>query len=357
VAWGGLWDKVQDVTLSDLTQLCRNHGSLGRAEAAAAMEGLLEPEEDEAAKLDFLRALTDKGERAGELAALVEAILPRAVDPGFHGHWGGQRILDCCGTGGGGFNLFNVSTGIMFILAACGVPVAKHGNRGITKKSGSADVLAALGLPIAATPAQLRRQMEANGVTFIAAPQFHPAFRALAPLRQKLAAEGRRTVFNLLGPLLNPCRPAAQLIGVFQPQHVTLFSDALEALGRERHAVVYGEAPDGRAIGEAGIFRRNRVRWRKDGPPEDYEETFRGAVPDLEGLMVDGPAVSAEILERLLRGEEVGCGQALLIHNAALALHIYGRSDFQAAEREAEEALASGRAYAKLQAWRALPLE
>jgi anthranilate phosphoribosyltransferase len=318
------------------------------------MEGLLDPSGNEDQKLEFLRALTDKGESAGELAAFVEAVLPRAVDPGFHGQWGGQRILDCCGTGGGGFNLFNVSTGIMFILAACGVPVAKHGNRGITKKSGSADVLAALGLPIAATPAQLRRQMEANGLAFIAAPQFHPAFRALAPLRQKLAAEGRRTVFNLLGPLLNPCRPASQLIGVFQPGHVALFSDALEALGRERHGVVYGEAPDGRAIGEAGIFRRNQLRWRLDGPPADYEETFRGAVPDLDGLMVDSPVASAELLERLLRGDEVGCGQALLIHNAALALHIHSRPDFRAAEREAEEALVSGRAHAKLQAWRAL---
>lgn len=316
------------------------------------MEGLLDAGVSEEAKLDFLRALTDKGETALELAAFVQALLPRAVDPGFHGHWNGVRLFDCCGTGGGGFNLFNVSTGIMFILAACGVPVAKHGNRGVTKASGSADVLAALGVPIATSPEGLRRQMEVNGLAFIAAPHFHPVFKHLAPLRQKLAGEGRRTVFNLLGPLLNPCRPASQMIGVFCVEHLGLFSEALESLGRERYGVVYGESPEGRAIGEAGIFKLNRMRWRLAAAPEDFEETFRGAVPGLDGLMVDSPAASADILERLLKGEEIGCGQALLVHNAALALHIHSRPDFRAAEQEAQEALVSGRAYAKLKACR-----
>lgn len=344
-------------SLAELTQMCREGGVMGSAEAEAALRGLLDEGETAAGKLDFLRALTEKGETAGELAAWVRAILPRAEDPGLAGHWKGERLLDCCGTGGGGLNLFNVSTGMMFVVAACGVPVVKHGNRGITKKSGSADVLAALGLPIATEPDQLRRQLEVNGLTFVAAPHFHPVFKRLAPLRQQLAAEGRRTVFNLLGPLLNPCRPAAQMIGVFQPGHVGLFSDALEALGRERHGVVYGEGPDGRAIGEAGIFRRNQVRWRLEGPPRDYEETFRGAVPGLDGLMVESAAESADVLERLLGGEEIGCGQGLLIHNAALALRIHGRGDFREAEQEAEEALISGRAYAKLKAWRALGQE
>jgi len=341
-----------NAALPELTHHCRQGGTLGPPEAAAALEALLEPDGPEDAKLDFLRALTEKGETASELAAFVQALLPRSVDPGLQGSWNGVRLFDCCGTGGGGFNLFNVSTGIMFILAACGVPVAKHGNRGVTKASGSADVLGALGLPIASGPDELRRQLEANGLAFIAAPHFHPVFKHLAPLRQKLAGEGRRTVFNLLGPLLNPCRPAAQMIGVFRTEHLGLFSEALESLGRERHGVVYGESPEGRAIGEAGIFKLNRMRWRLNGPPEDFEETFRGAVPGLEGLMVDSPAASADILERLLQGEEIGCGQALLVHNAALALHIHSRPDFRAAEQEAQEALASGRAYAKLKAWR-----
>lgn len=327
---------------------------MGAEAAEAAIKDLLDSGVREEDKLDFLRALTDKGETAEDLAAFVQALLPRAVDPGLAGHWQGARLFDCCGTGGGGFNLFNVSTGMMFILAACGVPVVKHGNRGVTKKSGSADVLAALGVPIASAPEELRQQLEVNGLAFVAAPHFHPIFKVLAPLRQKLAAEGRRTIFNLLGPLLNPCRPAAQMIGVFQLAHLTLFADALRVLGRERFGVVYGEATDGRAIGEAGVFRVNRVRWRLEQEVEDFEETFRGAVPDLGELMVDSAQASADILERLLQGEEVGCGHALLIHNAALALRIYGRSDLRAAEQEAEEALASGRAYARLQAWRAL---
>jgi anthranilate phosphoribosyltransferase len=341
------------MTLQDITVSCREGIPLGKEQIDGSVAALLDAGVEAGDKLEFLRALTDKGETPDELAWFVGALLPHAVDPGFYGHWEGRRLFDCCGTGGGGFNLFNVSTGIMFILAACDVPVVKHGNRGVTKKSGSADVLAALGVPVAQSPSDLRRQVDSLGLAFIAAPVFHPAFKHLAPLRQKLAGEGRRTVFNLLGPLLNPCRPATQLVGVFKEPHLDLFSRALGALGRERHGVVYGEGPDGQALGEAGIFRRNALHWKLENGVVPYEESFRGAVPGLEGLMVESSAQSAEILEQLLRGEDVGCGSALLIHNAALALRIHGYGDFREAEQAAEEALVSGRAHAKLQAWRA----
>lgn len=345
------------MTLADLTRYCREGGELSADHVSAAVPLLLEAPVDEAAKADFLRALTDKGETPGELAAFVNALLPRSVDPGFYTHWEGKRMFDCCGTGGGGLNLVNISTGIMFILAACGVPVVKHGNRGVTKKSGSADVLAALGVPVAQDADQLRRQLGELGLAFIAAPVFHPAFRHLAPIRQKLAAEGRRTVFNLLGPLLNPCRPASQMVGVFKKEHLSLFASAMGALGRETYAAIYGEDAEGVALGEASVDGWTLSEGRSPLEKKIGRQTFHA----LDDLRADSVADSAGRLEALLREPERGFRDApqdlalrdMLIWNAACALRVQGAGgDATAAEEMAAEALDSGRAYARLQAWR-----
>lgn len=258
-------------------------------------------------------------------------------------------MFDCCGTGGGGLNLVNISTGIMFILAACGVPVVKHGNRGVTKKSGSADVLVALGVSLAQNPEQLRRQVAELGLTFIAAPVFHPAFKHIAPVRQKLAAEGRWTVFNLLGPLLNPCRPASQLVGVFKKEHLPLFADALGALGRESYAAVYGEDGNGVPLGEASI---DGTTWSEGQSPLEKKigkQTFHS----IDEVMVDSAEESAARLESGLRDPVAGALREFLLMNAACALRIQeGGGDMAGAEDRVREALDSGRAYAKLKAWR-----
>jgi len=343
--------------LLDLSRHCLEGGELSAEQISAVVPLLLDPAVEEGAKADFLRALTDKGETPGELAVFVNALLPHAVDPGFYTHWEGKRLFDCCGTGGGGLNLVNISTGIMFILAACGVPVVKHGNRGVTKKSGSADVLEALGVPVAQNAEQLRRQVGELGLAFIAAPLFHPAFKHLAPIRQKLAGEGRRTVFNFLGPLLNPCRPAAQMVGVFKKEHLPLFASAMEALGRESYASVYGEDAEGTPLGEASVDGWTFSEGRSPLEKKIGRQTFHA----LDDLRADSVADSAGRLEAILREPERGFRNApqdlalrdMLIWNASCALRVQGaETDATRAEELAGEALDSGRAYAKLQAWR-----
>ncbi|MDX6765953.1 MAG: anthranilate phosphoribosyltransferase [Candidatus Methylacidiphilales bacterium] len=341
--------------LFDLTQHCREGGELTADQIAAAVPSLLDSAVDEAEKADFLRALTDKGETPGELAAFVRALLPLSLDPGLHRHWQGQRLFDCCGTGGGGLNLVNISTGMMFILAACGVPVVKHGNRGVTKKSGSADVLAALGVPVAQNPEHLSRQLETLGLTFVAAPVFHPAFKHLAPLRQKLAAEGRRTVFNLLGPLLNPSRPASQMIGVFKKEHLDLFAGALAALGRESYSAIYGEDATGRPLGEASV---DGFTWTR-GNAGLEEKIGRQTFHDTAELLVESPDQSAGRIDAVLRGPASTdpALREMLVWNAACALRVHGScSDNEEAEALAAEALDSGRAHEKLKAWREVKL-
>src|SRR5438477_475824 len=166
-------------------------------------------------KADFLTVLHDKGESAHEIASFVRVLLERAVPLEIEEI--GGPIIDVCGTGGDGIDLFNVSTAVTFVLAAGGATVVKHGNRGVTSRSGSADVLEALGVEIDLEPDDLRECIKRVGCGFVFARTYHPAFRVLAEMRQQLARRHQRTIFNLLGPLLNPARPKRQLIGVFSP--------------------------------------------------------------------------------------------------------------------------------------------
>jgi anthranilate phosphoribosyltransferase len=172
-------------------------------------------------KADFLTALHDKGESANEIASFVRVLLERAVPLEIKDASG--PVVDVCGTGGDGINLFNVSTAVTFVLAAGGVTVVKHGNRRVTSRSGSADVLEALGVAIDLEPDELSECIKRVGCGFVFARIYHPAFRALAEMRQQLALKHQRTIFNLLGPLLNPARPKRQLLGVFSPQLTRLF--------------------------------------------------------------------------------------------------------------------------------------
>src|SRR6266480_7466671 len=192
-------------------------------------------------KADFLTALHDKGESASEIASFVRVLLERAVPLEIEVD---GPIVDVCGTGGDGIDLFNVSTAITFVLAAGGATVVKHGNRGVTSRSGSADVLEALGVAIDLEPDDLRECIKRLGCGFVFARTYHPAFRALAEMRQQLARRHQRTIFNLLGPLLNPSRPKRQLIGVFSPDLTALFADVLRQLDCERAWIVSGTALD-----------------------------------------------------------------------------------------------------------------
>jgi len=322
------------------------------AEISAAASDLLDPKVDEAAKAEFLRAWAKRGETAAELAACAEAFLPKALDPGLRGSWNGKPLLDCCGTGGGGLNLINISTGLMFVLAAMGIPVVKHGNRGITKRSGSADVLEAMGIRIDLAPEDVPRCLEEIGCAFLFAPAYHTSFAIIAPVRKALAAEGQRTVFNLIGPLLNPARPEARLVGVFSRENVALYHDALTLMKCPRFTVVCGEdGESGKLIGEASAQGRNIF-----GSTLPLTELTRTADYEphehIDSLLVRNADESASRIETILSGEDQELAHDTVILNAAIASWTHGSAaSLDEGMAKATEALESGAALEKLRAW------
>ena len=231
---------------------------LGAAEVGDAAQALARPEVPDAAKAAFLTAFADKGETAAEVAAFARVFRTLAIDPGLQA-WEAEAI-DVVGTGGDHMGGFNISSLVTLVLACADVPVMKHGNRGITSKCGSADLLAALGVDLAAPPEKLRRAMPELGFVFLFAPNFHPAFKHVAAVRKALAAPGRRTVFNFLGPLINPGRPAHVLLGTFAESWADKLAATLESLGTRAGLAVVGAIEDGRGIDELTTATINRVR-------------------------------------------------------------------------------------------------
>jgi anthranilate phosphoribosyltransferase len=334
--------------------------ALTPGEITQAAQALLDSSVSDEAKAAFLRAWTARGETAAELAACAEAFLPQALDPGLRGEWHGRALLDCCGTGGGGLNLLNISTGLMFILAALDIPVVKHGNRGLTKKSGSADVLEALGIRIDLAPGQVVACLEEVGCAFLFAPAYHLSFAAVAAVRRQLAGEGQRTVFNLLGPLLNPARPASRLVGVFHAAHVPLYEEALRHMDCPRFSVVCGQdALSGRMLGEVSAHGTTLIggtlRLPDGSPLERLERRSNDSLPQLDTLLVPTPTESARRLESLLRGEEHGLGRETLLLNAAVAGWTHGTAaSLEESLDLSTEAIDSGRAHERLTRWRNL---
>ena len=343
--------------LAELTRVVSSC-PLTRDEIDAAVAELFKPSVDDALKSDFLRAWAVRGETAAELAACAEAFLPKALDPGLRSSWHGKPLLDCCGTGGGGLNLINISTGLMFILAAMRIPVVKHGNRGITKRSGSADVLEAMGIRIDLAPEEVPRCLEEIGCAFLFAPAYHTTFAAIAPVRRALAAEGQRTIFNLLGPLLNPARPDARLVGVFQREHVALYQEALERMKCPRFTVVCGEdAESGKMIGEVSAQGANlfgsTVRQSDGSALTSLTRTPIQPVHEkLVSLIVRNADESASRLETIFSGEEQIIGRETLLINAAVASWTHGTaSSLEEGLARSTEALDSGATLEKLRAW------
>lgn len=300
-------------------------------EIDVAAELLLDPSADDDKKEKLLLALAKKGESPAEIAGFVEAFLQHAVDPQLDGLDLPGPTLDVCGTGGDQLDLFNISTTSMFVAAAAGAVVVKHGNRGITSKSGGADVLEALGIRIDLPPAGFRHCIESAGVGFLFAPNYHPAFKAVAQVRKHLAAAGHRTIFNLIGPLLNPARPQCQLVGVSDDSLCFTFAEILQRLGRESAWVVSGKASCGRCVDEISLMGATRIC--KAGSYQDLEDEeinpedfgFRKAlIADLKG----GDAqTNAAILETILSGNETGPKLDMVLLNAAAAIACAGLAD------------------------------
>ncbi len=340
--------------MQQLEKLLRAGKDLSRGQVKDASEFLLDPAGEVERKVAFLRALSDKGEKPGEIASFVGEFLRHAVDPGIDPTALPGPVLDVVGTGGDQLNLFNVSTTSLFILAAGGVVIVKHGNRGITGKSGGADVLEALGVKINLPPAELGRCLRDTGIGFIFAPLYHPAFKAVAEARKILAAEGRRSIFNLLGPLMNPARPAHQLVGVFDEKLVLVFAEILRELGRKSAWVVHGLTHDGRGMDELSTIGKSRIAKLEAGKikMEEFDPATLGFVRAEVAELVGGDAQdNAETLEGILASRIKGPRRDLAVLNAAAGFVITGKSiDLAAGKKLAEELLDRGAAHAKLRA-------
>src|SRR5476649_1113311 len=244
--------------LAELSAQLAAGKDLSPAQVTVAAAALAATEVPDDAKAAFLTALAVKGETAAEVAAFATEFRARAVNPGVEA-WA-ARAIDIVGTGGDHAGGFNISSLVVLVLASAGVTVMKHGNRGITSKCGSADLLAALGVQLEAPPEKLRRALEELGFVFFLAPAYHPAFKHIVPVRKALAARGQRTVFNILGPLINPGRPAHVLLGVFAEAWVDKLAGALDSLGAQAGLAAHGVIAPGRGIDELTTATVNRVR-------------------------------------------------------------------------------------------------
>jgi anthranilate phosphoribosyltransferase len=341
--------------MRDLIDHLAHRHDLDAPEIAQAVASLLDTSVDNTEKADFLRALRAKGETAAEIAGFAGALLARAVDPEIDPAKLGAPMLDVCGTGGDRMELFNVSTTAMFLVAAGGAAVVKHGNRGITSKCGAADVLEALGVRIEYPPASLRECIAATGIGFIFAPAYHPSFRVIAPVRKALAAQGVTTIFNILGPLLNPARPPWQLAGIFSESLLPKYAEVLGLLGRRRAWAVHGSAGNGtRGVDELSTMGVNHYCEVKEGVVTAHTldpEPLGFTRADIEELRGGDCAENARILAGILRGQIHGPRRDVVILNAAAAFVVCGLArDMADGIPWAHEQLDSGRALARLEA-------
>jgi len=338
-------------TIEDLIAELRSGHDLDAAQIEHAVAALTAAETGDAAKMDFLQALRTKGETAREIAGFVHAMLARAVDPALDPAKLPGPVIDICGTGGDKLELFNISTTAMFVLAAGGVCVVKHGNRAITSKCGGADVLEELGVRIDLPPAELRRCVETHGLGFVFAPAYHPAFQAINPVRKALAAQGIPTIFNLLGPLLNPARPPYQLVGIFSPVLLPKYAEALAILGRACAWAVHGRGMD-----ELSLTGPSLVHALVDGLVREHTvdpEELGLTICSIDDLRGGGRAENAAILTAILDGTDHGPKRDIVLFNAAAGFVITGlASDLATGIALAREQIVSGRALEKLHALR-----
>ncbi len=326
-----------------------NGKDLSAEESHDALAAIMADEASEAVIAAFLTALRVKGETADELAGAVRAVRAHMTPLG--GEF--PPLLDTCGTGGDGACSVNISTATALVAAASGAAVAKHGNRSASGNSGSAEVLNELGVTIDAEPPVLCRCLNELGITFLFAPRFHPALRFAATARKQLPF---RTLFNLIGPLVNPARPLYQLVGVPDGQRAALMARALATLGIHRAAVVTG----GDGMDEVSLAGPTHVL-RVEGDritaeiwtPADFGLPTVGA----ESLRVSGPADSAGRIREVLEGRP-GPIRDIVLANTAAALTVAERAaNLRDGVALASEAIDSGRAADLLERWRRLSRE
>ena len=339
--------------LDALHRIANHCQSLSREEAHAVMNEVLTGQCSDAQIAALLVALHMKGETVEEIVGFAEAIRAAAVPLKLHGDsvldasdTGREALVDTCGTGGDASGTFNISTATAFVVAGAGVRVAKHGNRSVTSKCGSADVMEALGVNIQLPVAQIAACLEEVGIAFLFAPAIHSAMKHVQTARRELHL---RTVFNLLGPLTNPARATCQVVGVYSADLVEKLAEALSMLGLRRALVVH--ASDG--LDEITITASTRVAEVRDGQVRSYEITpeefglHRAGLDEISG----GDAThNATLIREILAGKKSARRDIVLL-NAAAALVAAGRADhLRDAVPLAAKAIDSGAALAKLQA-------
>jgi anthranilate phosphoribosyltransferase len=345
--------------LETLTQQLAGRQSLSAAQIRLAVGQITDEKTAARTKADFLIALAQKGETPDEIAAFAAALREKSVPPPLEKNWRESReILDIVGTGGDRHGTFNISTTSAIVCAAAGVAVAKHGNRAVTSQAGSADVLEALGIRIDLTPDEAARSLREKSFAFFFAPNFHPAFKNIAAARKLCAERGQRTIFNFLGPLLNPARPSAMLVGVPRAELCGPLAQVLQSLGVRRAMVVTGTIANrqpaaGNSLDELSTLGENTIA-------EFYQERgFTASTLTLENFPLQAATLAdllggdkfqnAEIARRILRGDERGPKRDAVLLNAGAALFVAGRAKSLADGWElAAETIDSGRAGAKL---------
>ena len=331
------------MSITDHEALARviDHREIFHDEMLALMRRIMSGEMSQVMMAALLIGLRVKKETIGEITAAAQVMREYSTKVEVADR---KHLVDIVGTGGDGSHTFNISTCSMFVAAACGARVSKHGNRGVSSKSGSADVLEALGVPMTLAPAAISRCIADTGIGFMFAPNHHPAMKNVAPVRRELAV---RTIFNILGPLTNPASAPNILMGVFHPDLVGIQVRALQRLGAEHAVVVYGR--DG--LDEVSLGASTLVGEYQDGGIREYEihpEDFGLTMASSRAFKVDGPEQSRVLLQAVL-DNEAGPARDIVLLNAGVALYAADvASSMAEGVAMARQALASGQALAKM---------
>ena len=320
--------------LESFTDQLRASRSLTDEQVVLAVEELVRESVDVTAKAEFLTALAKKGETTEEITAFARELRTRCLQPSLDPEHRSREILDVVGTGGDRLSTFNISTTVALLAAAAGVLVTKHGNRASTSSIGSADVMEALGVPFDLSPEEAVLSLRQHGFAYFFAPRYHPAFRHIVPARKLCAQRGQPTIFNFLGPLLNPGRPTAMLVGVPRPDLCEPLARVLQALGVRRAMVVCGSLKDSdgatRYLDEisplgptviAEFFQERGMNCSTLEP-----EAFPLQPASLADVVGGDRLHNANIIRQILSGEERGPKRDAVLLNAAAALFVAGRA-------------------------------
>lgn len=307
-------------------------------------------------KADFLCALAAKGETVDEIAAFATELRGKALGVPVDAATRSAEIVDVCGTGGDRLNTFNISTATALVVAGAGVTVAKHGNRAITSKTGSADVLEALGIRVDLGPNDAGRWLREHGFAFFFAPNYHPSFKHIGPARKICAERGRRTIFNFLGPLLNPAHPTAQLMGVPRPELCETIARVLQLLGTRRGMVVTGCVDtqskcfldELSTLGPTTVAEFYHERGFSSSSLSHTEFPVQPAT--LADLAGNEPNNNAAIITAIIQGRDRGPRRDAVLLNTAAALMVAGRAkSLNEGWAVAEKTIDQGHASKKLQ--------